>query len=138
MTPVSLGAAIALTALGTFALMIKLMIFALAIDDWWEVRSLAGPNPAKMVARDEVVASAGRVISVFISVLIGVVWMITILVTHENVPLVIAIVGGLLLQALLSDVQGIRALLHRRALSRALERTRRPTGAPMRDSEAKC
>lgn len=125
--------AVSVLVLGTVALMIKLMIFALALDDWWELRDDPKTNPERMVADDEAIASAGRVLSVGITVAIGLVWTLTVIDVVAVGWLRGTIAVGVLIQAVIAVIQGGRAMLHRRRLARVLN-TRRPMATPVRSS----
>jgi len=125
-TQIALGFGLSVLVIGTLALMLKLMIFALALDDWFELRNVSKEYPEKMVADDELIASAVRVMVVTVSVVIGLVWVLTILL-HWNVnPLLYVLAGGLLLQALLALFNGSRSMLFRRSMARVMNRQRRP------------
>ena len=116
---------------GSVALMLKLMIFALAIDDWWELREMPKTHPERMVADDEASASAGRVLSVSITVVIGVVWVLGALEVAPVAVLRITIAIGVLLQAVIAVYQGGRGMFFRRKLAQVLNRSRRPVGPPV-------
>jgi hypothetical protein len=126
--PVALGFPALVLAMATIALMLKLMIFALALDDWFEMRDTPKSHPERMVADDEVVASAARVVSVVIVVIIASVWVLTVLMGLP-VILIRATFGlGILALAFLALFNGMRSMLFRRAMARVLNRSRRPVG----------
>ena len=111
---------------GSPALAIKLMIFALAVDDWWELRAADKRDPERMVADDEVLASALRVISVLGVMVTGLVWLLVAIGVVPVLWVRIAFAVNLLLQAVLADVQGVRAMTFRRSMARIMSRVRRP------------
>src|SRR6266536_4915116 len=116
---------------GSVALMLKMMIFALAIDDWWELREMPKTHPERMVADDEASASAGCVLSVAITVVIGVVWVLGALEVAPVAVLRITIAIGVLLQAVVAVYQGGRGMFFRRKLTQILNHSRRPVGPPV-------
>jgi F0F1-type ATP synthase assembly protein I len=118
-----------LTAIASVALLAKAMLVALAFDDWQEVRGLHEHNPSRMISRYEIISSAGRVTSVLIVVVIGLVWLVTVLADTPPLILGITILVGLLLLALIAVWQGFRGLLYRRALARVMTSSRRPIGS---------
>lgn len=122
--------ALAVLVISSIALMLKLMIFALAIDDWWELKSVPKSNPERMVADDEAYASTGRVVSVMITVLIGLIWVLVVLDIAPVAWLRVVLALGILLQALIAVWQGARATMHRRRMALVLNRSRRPVGPP--------
>jgi|SRR6185436_7602909 len=128
---IALGFGLSVLVIGTIALMLKLMIFALALDDWFELRGTAKEHPEKMVADDEVIASAVRVGVVIVSVVIGLMWVLTIIMRWNVTPLLYVLAGGLLLQALLALFNGARSMFFRRAMARVLNKSRRPVSSLM-------
>jgi hypothetical protein len=125
----SLTFALTITIIGAVALMLKLMIVALALDDWWEMRTLPKMNPERMVADYEVTSSVMRAMSVAVTLTIGVVWLVDLFILPDPPSLLrITIVFGVLLQALLALAQGVRSLLFRRSLTRVFSHKRRPVG----------
>lgn len=128
---VGLAASLTVLALGTFALMMKLMIFALALDDWWEARSLPSRSLERMVAEDEAVSSGLRVAAVVIVVLVGLTWALAEIYIMPFAVVRWVFVIGLLAQAVLAVLQGLRAMFIRRKLAMLLSNARRPVGRPV-------
>jgi hypothetical protein len=131
-----LRVALAVLFLGTIALMLKLMIFALAIDDWWELHDMPKFHPELIVASDEAFASALRVLSVVIIVLDGLVWLLRVLIDLDIRLWWTWNAVSLILLALIAVIQGARALSVRRLMARILNRSRRPVGKADRPDTA--
>jgi len=130
---IALTYVLVLLIISLIALMMKLMIFVLAADDWWELRDVPSTLPERMVADDEVVASALRVVSVMVVVGICIVWLLRILLNIPVLTLVMAMALGLATMAILANIQGMRALIFRRRMARILNRRRRPVGLQVED-----
>lgn len=126
--PLAFTLALLVTIIGTLALMFKLMVFALALDDWWEVRGMHKHHPERMVADDEAIASAGRVAAVGLTVILGLVWLLFLFGFTNSAVVRVVLTLVVILQALLALFQGIRAMLFRRALARVINKSRRPVG----------
>lgn len=115
--------------IGVIAMMLKLVLLGLAVDDWYELREASPTLPEKMVADDELVSGIGRLISVMTTVAVGIIWVVIALNNPTpNIrltPLVLVIPLAIGIQAALACWQGARGLLFRRRLARVLSGRRR-------------
>lgn len=122
---------ISVLVISLLAMMMKLMLMALVVDDWFELRNDPKESPARMVAEDELWTSVGRVISIILVVIIGVAWVVVALVQTPTIlritPLTFIIAGTAIGHAVLAVVNGTRSLLFRRKMARILSGHRRPS-----------
>lgn len=115
--------------IGILAMMLKLVLLALALDDWYELRNADASSPEKMVADDELVSGIGRVLSVMLTVAVGILWVVIAISTDTPTiritPLAVVIPAAIGGQAILACWQGARGLIFRRKLARVLSGRRR-------------
>jgi Na+/phosphate symporter len=111
------------------AMMLILMLTALIVDDWFEIKNEPRDSPARLVAQDELWTSVIGIISILMVMVLGVLWVIGAAVTERETvvisPLTFIIAGTLITQVFLADLQGVRRLLFRRRMAQLLGSQRR-------------
>ena len=131
MVPIELFTALGLIVLivGLLAMMFKLVLLGLAVDDWYELRDAPATSPEKMVADDELVSGIGRLCSVILTVTVGVLWVVVAINSDAPsirlTPLAMVIPVTIAGQSILACWQGARGLMFRRKLARILSGRRR-------------
>ena len=123
----ALGVAVVVT--GILATMMDLVLLGVAVDDWYELRESAASSPEKMVADDELGSEISRLLSVLMTVAVGVLWVV-LAVNSESpsvriTPLAMIIPATIAGQAVIACWQGAKGLLFRRKLARVLSGRRR-------------
>lgn len=128
-TEVFTGLGVAVLTIGLLAMMLKLVLLGLAIDDWYELRHSPSTSPEKMVADDELVSGLGRLLSVCLTVAVGILWVVIGLnydaPAIRLTPLAVIIPASIAGQSVLACWQGARGLMFRRRLARVLSGRRR-------------
>ena len=123
------GLGLSVLVVGILAMMLKLVLLALAVDDWYELRNTDSRSPEKMVADDEFGQELAGLVSVCLTVAVGIIW-VAIAVNSDAptirlTPLAVVIPACIAGQATIACWQGARGLMFRRKLARTLSGRRR-------------